>query len=171
VGDLPLRLRRAAPADGRDLGWSRATLVGAFTIAVIVSGFAAFPVCRWLDRGSARLLMTTGSILATLGVLAWSQSRTVPAFYGSWLLIGIAMGLVLYEPAQVVLIKEVSQRATCAITTLTLVAGFASTIFQPTIAALQDARGWRSALTICVIALGVVPITIHALVLPSRLHT
>ena len=56
------------------------------------------------------------------------------------------MGLVLYEPAQVVLIKQFGARATWAITTLTLVAGFASTIFQPTIAALQDARGWRSAL-------------------------
>ena len=133
------------PPMERDLGWSRATLVGAFTIAVIVSGFAAFPVGRWLDRGSARLLMTTGSVIATVGVLAWSQSRTVPAFYGSWLLIGIAMGLVLYEPAQVVLIKQFGRRATWAITTLTVVAGFASTIFQPTIAALQDARGWRSA--------------------------
>jgi cyanate permease len=156
------------PPMERDLGWSRATLVGAFTIAVIVSGFAAFPVGRWLDRGSARLLMTAGSVIATVGVLAWSQSRTVPAFYGSWLLIGIAMGLVLYEPAQVVLIKQFGRRATWAITTLTLVAGFASTIFQPTIAALQDARGWRSALTICAIGLGVVTITIHALVLPGR---
>ena len=156
------------PPMERELGWSRATLVGAFTIAVIVSGFAAFPVGRWLDRGSARVLMTTGSVLATVGVLAWSQSRTVPAFYGSWLLIGIAMGLVLYEPAQVVLIKQFGRRATWAITTLTLVAGFASTIFQPTIAALQDARGWRSALTICAIGLGVVTTTIHALVLPGR---
>jgi MFS family permease len=156
------------PPMERDLGWSRATLVGAFTMAVIVSGFAAFPVGRRLDRGSARALMTTGSVLATLGVLAWSRSRTVPAFYGSWLLIGIAMGLVLYEPAQVVLIKQFGRRATWAITTLTLVAGFASTIFQPTIAALQDARGWRSALTICAIGLGVVTITIHALVLPGR---
>ena len=78
------------------------------------------------------------------------------------------MGLVLYEPAQVVLIKQFGHRATWAITTLTLVAGFASTIFQPTIAALQDARGWRSALTICAVGLGLVTITIHALVLPGR---
>ena len=156
------------PPMERDLGWSRATFVGAFTIAVIISGFAAFPVGRWLDRGSARLLMTTGSVIATVGVFAWSQSRTVPAFYGSWLLIGIAMGLVLYEPAQVVLIKQFGRRATWAITTLTLVAGFASTIFQPSIAALQDARGWRSALTICAVVLGVVTITLHAAVLPGR---
>src|SRR5690349_919074 len=152
----------------RDLGWSRATLVGAFTIAVIVSGLAAFPVGRRLDRGSARLLMTVGSALATLGVLAWSQSSHVAGFYATWLLIGIAMGLVLYEPAQVVLIKQFGARATWAITTLTLVAGFASTVFQPTIAALQDAWGWRTALVVLAAFLGVVTIPIHAVVLPGR---
>ena len=156
------------PPMERDLGWSRATLVGAFTIAVIASGLAAFPVGRWLDRGSARLVMTTGSVLATLGVLAWSQAHNVIAFYGAWLLLGVAMGLVLYEPAQVVLIKQFDARATKAITTLTLVAGFASTIFQPTIAALQDAIGWRDALVVAAIGLGVVTISIHALVLPGR---
>ena len=78
------------------------------------------------------------------------------------------MGLVLYEPAQVVLIKQFGARATRAITTLTLVAGFASTIFQPTIAALQDAIGWREALVVLAIGLGVVTISIHALVLPGR---
>jgi cyanate permease len=156
------------PPMERDLGWSRATLVGAFTIAVIVSGFAAFPVGRWLDRGSARFLMTLGSVLTTVGVLAWSQARTVVGFYGAWLLLGIAMGLVLYEPAQVVLIKQFGSRATWAITTLTLVAGFASTIFQPTIAALQGAWGWRTALVVLAIALGLATITIHALVLPGR---
>jgi len=75
---------------------------------------------------------------------------------------------VLYEPAQVVLVKQFAGRATWAITTLTLVAGLASTIFQPTIAALEDARGWRSALTICALGLGIVTITIHAVVLPGR---
>jgi predicted MFS family arabinose efflux permease len=156
------------PPMERDLGWSRATLVGAFTIAVIVSGLSAFPVGRWLDRGSARLLMTSGSVLATLGVLAWSRADSVIAFYGAWLLLGIAMGLVLYEPAQVVLVKQFGTRATRAITALTLVAGFASTIFQPTIAAMQDAIGWRDALVVLAVGLGAVTITIHALVLPGR---
>src|SRR5688500_8357138 len=100
------------PPMERDLGWSRATLVGAFTIAVIVSGFAAFPVGRWLDRGSPRLLMTSCSVLATVGVLAWANSHHVAAFYASWLLIGIAIGLVLYEPAQVVLLKQFGSRST-----------------------------------------------------------
>jgi predicted MFS family arabinose efflux permease len=156
------------PAMEREFGWSRATLVGAFTVAVIVSGLGAFPVGRWLDRGSARLLMTAGSVLATLGVLAWSQARSVAAFYGAWLVLGAAMALVLYEPAQVVLVKQFRSRATRAITALTLVAGFASTIFQPTIAVMQDAWGWRRALVVLAIGLGVVTVTIHACVLPGR---
>jgi MFS family permease len=38
----------------RDLGWSRAALVGAFTLAVITSGVAALVVGRLLDRFPAR---------------------------------------------------------------------------------------------------------------------
>ena len=119
------------PAMERDLGWSRTTLIGAYTVAVIVSGLAALPVGRLLDHRPARPLMTAGSILATVAVLGWAAANTVGAFYVVWIAIGAAMALVLYEPAQVVLVKQFGAHATRAITTLTLVAGFASTIFQP----------------------------------------
>src|SRR5687767_15831922 len=48
----------------RELGWSRAQLTGAFSLALLVSGVAAVPVGWWVDRHGARLLMTVGSCLA-----------------------------------------------------------------------------------------------------------
>ena len=137
------------PAMERDLGWSRTTLIGAYTVAVIVSGLAALPVGRLLDRRPSRSLMTAGSILATLSPCSGGpQPSTVGAFYVAWVAIGAAMALVLYEPAQVVLVKQFGVHATRAITTLTLVAGFASTIFQPVTAILADRLGWRTALVV-----------------------
>jgi hypothetical protein len=53
-----------------ELGWSRAALTGAFSLAQLVSGLAAIPVGRWLDQHGPRLLMTIGSCLAMLLVLA-----------------------------------------------------------------------------------------------------
>ena len=47
-----------------DLGWSRGATTGAFSLALVLSGFAAIPVGRWLDRHGARLLMSVGSCLA-----------------------------------------------------------------------------------------------------------
>src|SRR5688572_19075455 len=154
------------PAMERDLGWSRTTLIGAYTLAVIVSGMAALPVGRLLDRRPARPLTTTGSILATLGVLAWAAAGNVAAFYVVWVVIGAAMALVLYEPAQVVLVKQFGLHATRAITTLTLVAGFASTIFHPVTALLEVRFGWRTSLVVLAVALAAVTIPIHAVVLP-----
>ena len=113
--------------------------------------------------------MTTGSVLATLGVLAWSQADNVIAFYGSWLLLGIAMGLVLYEPAQVVLIKQFGARATTGdhhphpgrrvrLDDL-------PTDDRRPAGRHRLARAHSSSLAI---GLGVVTITLHALVLPGR---
>jgi predicted MFS family arabinose efflux permease len=52
-----------------------------------------------------------------------------------------------------------------AMTTLTLVAGFASFIFLPLGQALIDAHGWRSALVILAVVLAVVTVPLHAVVL------
>jgi predicted MFS family arabinose efflux permease len=155
------------PAMERDLGWSRTTLIGAYTTAVIVSGLAALVVGPLLDRHPARPLMTGGSILATVGVMAWAAAGTVGAFYAVWVAIGVAMALVLYEPAQVVLVKRFGAHATRAITTLTLVAGFASTIFQPITAVLADHLDWRATLVVLGAVLAAVTIPLHLLVLPA----
>ena len=53
-----------------ELGWSRTAVSGAFALAVLLSGVAAVPVGRWLDRRRPRALMTAGSIAGTLLVLA-----------------------------------------------------------------------------------------------------
>src|SRR5437588_12638875 len=49
-----------------DLGWSRGATTGAFSLALVVSGLAAIPVGRWLDRHGARLLMSGGSCLGVV---------------------------------------------------------------------------------------------------------
>jgi hypothetical protein len=73
----------------QDLGWSRALLSGAFSLAVLLSGVAAIPVGRWRDRYGARVLMTTGSIAGTLLVVAWSRVLQINAFYLIWSAIGL----------------------------------------------------------------------------------
>lgn len=156
------------PAMERDLGWSRTTLIGAFTVGIIMSGLAAFPVGRLLDHRGARPLMTGGSLLATLAVVGWATATSTPAFYAAWLAIGVAMALVLYEPAQVVLVKQFGADATRAITVLTLVAGFASTIFQPLTAVLVRHLDWRTTLLLLAGGLAVVTVPVHFLVLPDR---
>jgi MFS family permease len=148
-----------------DTGWSRGTLSTAFSLALLVQGGAALWVGRWLDRHSPRLLMTLGSCAATLAVLAWSQVRHPWAFTALWAVIGLVMATVLYEPAFTVVTKWFREGRRRALTTVTLVAGLASTIFLPLENHLIETYGWRRALVILAVLLGGITIPLHALVL------
>jgi MFS family permease len=144
----------------QDLGWSPTALTGAYSVAVIVSGVAAIPVGRWLDRHGARGLMTAGSAVATVLVLAWAQVTDLAVFYGIWVGIGVVMSTVLYEPAFVVIaswFRDPAER-TWALLALTVVAGLASVIYVPLAGWLIETRGWRDALVVLAVLL--VPLTL-----------
>jgi MFS family permease len=143
----------------RDLGASTAQLSGALTVAMAVTGAAAVGVGRWLDRHGARWLMTAGSLLGAACVVGWSQVRTLPQLYLVFTGIGLACAAVLYEPAYAVINTWFRRDRRAALLTLTVVAGFASTVFLPTSQALIDALGWRGALLVLagLVALCAVP--------------
>ena len=148
-----------------ELGWSAATMSGAFSLAVLLTGVAAVPVGRWLDRHGARGLMTVGSIAAVLLVLAWSRVQTVAGLYLVFAGIGLVSAAVLYEPAFAVVVRWFTVHRARALLAITLVAGFASTISLPASTALIAALGWRDALVALAGVLAVATVLPHALVL------
>jgi len=154
----------------RDLGASRVAVTGAFSVGLAVSGLAGVPVGRWLDRRGARLLMTSGSCLTTILAFAWSQVDTVAALYGVWILMGIAMAATLYEPAFSAVVQWFPTGRERAILVVTLVAGFASTIFMPIEAWLLDTVGWRQALVVLAALLAITTIPLHGLLLRAPAH-
>lgn len=151
-----------------ELGWSRAAMTGAFSAALLLSGVAAVPIGRWLDRHGARLVMTLGSCAGTLLLLAWSAVRDLALFYLIWAGIGVAMAAVLYEPAFAVVAKWFHRRRSQALTAITLMGGLASAIFLPLAAWLVEVQGWRAALITLALILGIVTIPTHALLLRRR---
>jgi MFS family permease len=152
----------------QELGWSRGALTLAFSLALAVSGVAGLPAGRWLDRHGSRLLMTTGSCVAPLLVLAWAGVHHLAVFYLIWAAIGVAMAAVLYEPAFVVVATWFSRHRGRALTVLTFLAGFASVIYIPLAGRLVEAQGWRGALVILAAILAAGTIPFHALVLRRR---
>lgn len=151
-----------------DLGWSRTAMTGAFSLASLVSGFAAIPAGRWVDRHGARGLMTGGSLLAALLLLAWAAADGLAAFYAIWAGLGLAMAAVLYEPAFAVVATWFHRLRGRALTVLTFVAGFASVIFVPLATWLVEAYEWRRALVWLAVILATTTIIPHALLLRRR---
>jgi MFS family permease len=132
-----------------DLGWSKPLLYGAATVGLVLAAAAAYPVGAAIDRGQGRLIMPLASVIAGLLLLAWSQVNGVVPFYIILALVGCMQAATLYDPAFAVITRRVGhERARSAITTLTLWAGFASTVFIPIIQLLIEAQGWRGALVV-----------------------
>jgi predicted MFS family arabinose efflux permease len=148
-----------------DLGWSQATLTGAFSLAALTAGVVALPVGRWLDRRGARGVMTAGSAAATLLLLAWSRVDHPVTYYLVWIGLGACMAAVFYEPAFAVVARWFHEQRTRALTIITLAAGLASTIFVPLAAALVAAHGWRTAVAWLAVMLGALTVLPHALLL------
>ncbi|MEU6719932.1 MFS transporter [Nonomuraea sp. NPDC046802] len=157
------------PPMSRDLGAGVAELTGAITLSVLVSGLAAPFIGRWLDRRGGRGLMTIGSLVGGLGVLAWSQVQHVAHLYAVCAVLGLASAMVLYEAAFAVIVawSDAARRAR-ALLAVTVVAGFASSIFLPLTGLLVDRYGWRQALVVLAIGYALTAVPLHALAVRGR---
>jgi predicted MFS family arabinose efflux permease len=132
----------------RELGWSKTDLNGALSAGLLVAALVAMPVGRWIDRGRDRVVMVAGSLAGGLMLLAWSAVSDLVLFYAIWLVIGASLAATLYEPAFAVLTTRLGSHYRRAITSMTLVGGFASTVFMPLTQVLIDGLGWRPALVV-----------------------
>jgi MFS family permease len=148
-----------------ELGWSRAQVTGAFSLALLVGGVAALPVGHWLDAHGPRALMTAGSLAAALLLVAWSQVESLVGFYLVWAGLGLAMAATLYEPAFAIVAAWFVRHRHRALTILTVCAGLASTIFVPLAGWLLVRQGWRSAVVTLAAILAATTVPIHALLL------
>jgi predicted MFS family arabinose efflux permease len=154
-----------------DLHTSTATVTGAFTVAVLSGAALAVPVGRWLDRHGGRAIMTTGSVAGTVLMVVFSRIDTVAGLYLVWAGIGATGALVLYEPAFAVVVSWFdAARRPKALLAITVVAGFASSIYLPLTGLLIDRHGWRSAAIVLAVVHGAVTVPLHALVLRRPPH-
>ena len=127
------------------LGLSRAWFFGAVSAALLLSGLLGPLAGRTIDRyGGRDVLAATNLVFALgLGLMAIAVGPVTLAL--AWVVIGMAMGFGLYEAAFATAAGLYGLQARNAITGITLIAGFASTVGWPLSAALIDAFGWRIA--------------------------
>jgi MFS family permease len=149
-----------------DLHASTTAVTGTFTASVLASAILAVPVGRRLDRRGGRALMTAGSLLGALLLVAWSQVDNLWQLYAVQVGIGVASAASLYEAAFAVVIAwHEPARRSRALLALTVVGGFASTIFLPLTGWLVEQHGWRTALLVLAGVHAVLTVPLHALVI------
>lgn len=135
-----------APAILKDTGWHPEMIFGAFSWSLLVAGMIARPVGAFLDKRGGRLVMSSGSVVCALGLWMLSSSHAMWMYFLAWSVLGVSMALTLYEAAFTTIIQEFMADSRRAISTLTLFAGFASTIFWPLTLQLSQHWSWREIL-------------------------
>ncbi len=133
-----------APGMAADVGMSREAVFGTFSAALLAGGFAAPFTGAWLDRFGAARMMALGSVFCALLLALCASSPAAWFFVGAVILAQVATGLVTYQAAFAALVEHAPQNATRNITYLTLMAGFASSIFWPITTTLAAHFDWRT---------------------------
>ena len=114
-----------------ETGWGRTAITAAFSMGSVVGGVVGIVTGRILQDRGPWLVMTTGSVLGTAAILALAWSPNYALFFAAWVLAGTASACLFYPLAFAALTGWFGSRSVQAITTLTLAAGFSSTLFAP----------------------------------------
>lgn len=150
---------------GRELGWSRAGISGAYALATVLAGLLGVPIGHAVDRHGARLLMAGGSALGGLALLGLATVHTLWQFYLLWAGgLGLANALTFYPVTFTIVANWFERRRGAALALLTLLGGLASPIFIPLAGALVVQLGWRETLVVLGLVQLAVALPLHGLV-------
>ena len=141
------------------LAVSEAVVAGAFSVALLSSAGAAWIAGRSIDHWGPRPVMTFGALLGVATLASLATVDTIAGFYVAWAAIGISHAFVLYEPAFAAITKWFPSPAARAraLLAVTMVAGFASTVFVPLTAAVYAHVGRQGAV---IVLAGLVAVTV-----------
>ncbi len=143
-GSLYYAFAILVPGVAETFGRPEAHLYAVFSVGLLVGGLAAPVAGRLMDRIGAPRLMTAGSGLAAACLVLIATAPAFPVWAAGVILTEVVAVAVLYDAAFAALAQLRGASARRAITRLTLIAGFASTIFWPLAAYLDGAIGWRA---------------------------
>ncbi|MBC7860583.1 MAG: MFS transporter [Burkholderiaceae bacterium] len=142
-GSIYYAISVLAPEIQRELGWRSDLVYGAFSWSLLIAGLCATHIGAWLDRVGGRAVMGAGSLLAGAGLIVLSRTHTLFLYWLAWSMLGLAMAMVLYEAAFAAINREFGYAARGIISKVTLLGGFASTVFWPLTLKLNGLIGWR----------------------------
>jgi MFS family permease len=128
----------------RDSGVSTTAYFAIFSGALLLSAVLGPRVGRWIDAHGGSGLLALSNIVLAAGLMAQGLAHGPLMLALSWLLLGVGMAMGLYDAGFATLGRIYGTQARRAITGITLIAGFASTVGWPLSAWGEATIGWRA---------------------------
>ena len=127
----------------QDLNISSTWFFAAFSGALLVSAVVGPPAGRIVDAIGGREVLAASNVIIAAGLAILAVAQSPPVLGLAWLVLGTGMGVGLYDTAFATVGRIYGRDARSAITGITLIAGFASTIGWPLTAWGASEFGWR----------------------------
>ena len=118
---------------------------GLFSGALLLSAVVGPSVGRLIDRHGGRVLLAASNLVIAAGLVILAAAHGIAGLVIAWTVLGVGIGMGLYDPAFATLTWLYGREARSSITGITLIAGFASTIGWPMSAVFLHEFGWRAA--------------------------
>lgn len=134
----------AAPM-AASFGKSQVYVFAAFSAAMVISAIVSPWAGARIDRLGGRSVLILSNLLFAAGLCLMALAPTSAVLFAGWAVMGLAMGIGLYEAAFATLAGIYGRAARGPITGITLIAGFASTIGWPLSGLMLAYWGWREA--------------------------
>lgn len=167
-GSLYYAFAVLAPRMTESFGWAPEWTYGGFAAGLLIGGAVAPVTGRMIDRHGTRLVMTLGSALAGLSLLALAEARGPVSYFAAMIALEIVSTMVFYDAAFAALTQARGAGARRAISQLTLIGGFASTLFWPLTTALLAYLDWRGIYRAYAALQLALCVPLHLFVLPGR---
>ena len=134
----------AAPM-ASSFGLSPVWVFGAFSMAMVVSATIGPWAGARIDRIGGRGVLMLSNLIFAAGLALLAAAPSPVVLFAGWAIIGLGMGMGLYEAAFASLAGIYGKEARGPITGITLIAGFASTVGWPLSGLMLASWGWREA--------------------------
>lgn len=128
-----------------ELGVSTPWVFIAFSLGLLIAGFLGPLSGKLIDLYGGHRVLPGSNVLFAVALVSLGLATGPASLIASWLVMGVAMSCGLYESAFAALARIYGHEARRAITGITLIAGFASTLGWPLTAWLDASLGWRAA--------------------------
>ncbi|MDR6829820.1 MFS family permease [Bosea sp. BE271] len=157
-----------APRMTADFGWAPEWTFGGFAVGLLLGGAVAPITGSLIDRYGTRLVMTTGSGLAGLSLFVLAEARGIVSYTLAMAALQAVTTAVFYDAAFAALTQARGSQARRAISQLTLIGGFASTLFWPLTSSLLAFLDWRGVYRLYGLSQILICLPLHLVFLPGR---
>lgn len=132
-----------APGIAEEFGIAVEWVYGSISLALLAGGLISPYAGGVADKHGAARVLSIGSVAAAVSLVVCGLAVNASVFLAGLILVELASAFVLYSTAFALLAQATGPQAQRSITYLTLIAGFASTIFWPLTTWMLQGLDWH----------------------------